>query len=1266
MQKTIHSGWYCFFLTLATIYCFERSGTTLSRAMPEISYTPRQLRVMRPPHALCKQLHRENCERIRVIGCHRRWVSCCRGVRAGRLHRLITSYQQPAQPHSASAMTQLSWEFPTQVPLINDVRNFQLSTTTATTITTTTTQQADTGSLATAAAQCWPPIDVRVADDMLSALPTSTLPLSSTDRRPSSLLSLFQFFPHDLPPDIPQVQVPPQQLSSLQLSMEDCCIFSQNVTSQLFRAGGLEEGSYEGHLLSSQDDVTNPARRRRTETTVQTDHDASSPSQPNERAPTISATTSPSISPQDTNSVLNIDELNVSSQCSSILSQPDLSISTLSDFNLQELFEDEQRVAVLNNDTGNLSYSPNINSDSADSIRDNSIKSPPLSRWLFPIIWLSNIRGGFSSKLDEIASILSANNVNIAAITESWLHDGIDNNLTQIPGYVAYRLDRADGRMGGGIIVFINHSTPCVPVPWLHNPSFEVMWFSFRACRMPRTLTHLLLGVVYHPPAANNLSMNDYLTSCIDQFTRHHPGCGVLILGDFNRLPESSLRAYPLKQVVSSPTRADAILDKIFTNADKWYTAPVILPAVSNSDHFSVLYSPTLSSPQTKGHNVSYYRRSSDPNAKAMLCHAVQKLNWTPVYYMDSVDSQVHYFYNVITSLLDHYLPYIKHTKYSTDKPWVTKQFKHLISQRQRALLFGNRQQYCKLRNRVTRMSRSLRRRYYENKVQALHDADSHSWWKQTKKFLSLTDSDSLEHISIPNGETLANAINSYFVSVSQDLPPIDPKLLDLLTDTELTADFVIEPYEVAEKLSKLNIYKAPGPDEIPTWLLQQCAPYLSEPLAALYNASLKQGVFPEVWKAAEVVPVPKNSPPRCIESDLRPIALLPVVAKIFESFVRKWFMDSLSPTFDALQFGCLRGRSTAHALTSILHLWQSSLDQGHSVRALLIDLSKAFDRVNHNILFKKISERGVPQCLLRWFFSYLSRRQQRTRVKRKTSSWRYLNGSMPQGSLLGPFSFLVLIDDLAPGCQTHKYVDDTTMSEILKSANSPSHMLNFLNAANLWASQNDMKINTNKTKELVLGPWGQHNVTSLETGQGIIERVHQFKLLGVYLDSTLTWTTHIDYITKKATKRLYFLKILKRAGLSPDHLLHYYTAVIRPVLEYCCCVWHHNISNKLALQLENIQKRAMKIIFEHTRGMPYSSALYCANLPSLQHRRDQQARKFFNSILAPDSCLHSLLPAPRDKNLIARLRAARTFPALASRTKRYQSFINFGLLHYQ
>jgi len=105
--------------------------------------------------------------------------------------------------------------------------------------------------------------------------------------------------------------------------------------------------------------------------------------------------------------------------------------------------------------------------------------------------------------------------------------------------------------------------------------------------------------------------------------------------------------------------------------------------------------------------------------------------------------------------------------------------------------------------------------------------------------------------------------------------------------------------------------------------------------------------------------------------------------------------------------------------VSKVTHTWQSSLDKGHSVRLLLVDFSKAFDQVNHNILFQKLLDCNVPQCLLRWLFSYLSLRQQRTHANRKTSNWQYLNGSMPQGSLLGPLAFLVQIDDLTPGCLT-------------------------------------------------------------------------------------------------------------------------------------------------------------------------------------------------------------------------------------------------------
>jgi len=122
----------------------------------------------------------------------------------------------------------------------------------------------------------------------------------------------------------------------------------------------------------------------------------------------------------------------------------------------------------------------------------------------------------------------------------------------------------------------------------------------------------------------------------------------------------------------------------------------------------------------------------------------------------------------------------------------------------------------------------------------------------------------------------------------------------------------------------------------------------------------------------------------------------------------------------------------------------------------------------------------------------------------------------MPQGSLLGPLAFLVQIDDLAPGCLTHKYVDDTTMTEILTSVTSASQMQSFRRTLTDWTLQNDMRINTSKTKELVIGPWGQHNTTLLQTESGAVERVHDFKLLGVYVDSTLSWTKRVEHIAQK------------------------------------------------------------------------------------------------------------------------------------------------------
>jgi len=168
------------------------------------------------------------------------------------------------------------------------------------------------------------------------------------------------------------------------------------------------------------------------------------------------------------------------------------------------------------------------------------------------------------------------------------------------------------------------------------------------------------------------------------------------------------------------------------------------------------------------------------------------------------------------------------------------------------------------------------------------------------------------------------------------------------------------------------------------------------QPLAATFNASIREGYFPPIWKSAEVVPIPKARPPTSISNDLCPISLFPTMAKILEGIVKDWLMPTLEPVLNDGQFGSCPGRSTTHALTAIQHKWLTTLDKGGSVLSLFMDFRKPFDLVDHNILITKLKLFSIPNCLLHWFVSYLSCRRQHV------SSWKSLNGSMPQGSL-GP-----------------------------------------------------------------------------------------------------------------------------------------------------------------------------------------------------------------------------------------------------------------------
>ena len=160
-------------------------------------------------------------------------------------------------------------------------------------------------------------------------------------------------------------------------------------------------------------------------------------------------------------------------------------------------------------------------------------------------------------------------------------------------------------------------------------------------------------------------------------------------------------------------------------------------------------------------------------------------------------------------------------------------------------------------------------------------------------------------------------------------------------------------------------------------------------------------------------------------------------------------------------------------------------------------------------------------------------------------------------------------------------------------------------------------------------------------------------------MDANFSWRSHVDAMLSKATKRLYFLKLLKRAGVPCAQLQQFYVALIRPILEYAAPVWHHLLAKCQSDQIEAIQKRAINIIHSFT---PFSLPISLAS----EHAENKWHATFFESTTQPSSCLHHLLPPPRDPELLSRLRAPSKYPHTSNRTKKYQSFISFAINNYQ
>jgi hypothetical protein len=526
---------------------------------------------------------------------------------------------------------------------------------------------------------------------------------------------------------------------------------------------------------------------------------------------------------------------------------------------------------------------------------------------------------------------------------------------------------------------------------------------------------------------------------------------------------------------------------------------------------------------------------------------------------------------------------------------------------------------------------RNAKSSFYEREFNK-HKNNMTKTWKSINNILNRNNkSEFPDYIETQNGkisdkQIIVHHLNDFFSTIGEKLSSKLPKTnnFNIYLRDQLAYSFSFQrtnSNSITKIIRGMKPKSSSGPDQLSVKLLKAIESCISGPISLLVNQSLSTGIFPQKFKIAKVVPLLKK--PNCFVIDnFRPVSLLPVISKIVEKIVFnqlfKYFTEN--KLFYISQYGYRIAHSTETACLELVDRTTQLLDEKKLPLSVFIDLTKAFDTIDHEILIKKLQHYGIKDLALSWFQNYLNNRMQYVQIENFKSSVNPITTGVPQGSILGPLLFIIYVNDINTISRKFScilYADDTSLCTTIcahqQHPNGKDISQNINKELQLvyeWLTANKLSLNVAKTKYMLFHHPQLHrnripNLT-LKINGTPIEKVTSFNFLGLTISETMSWYNHVEKISLKISKTVGVLCRLKNF-LHKSILLKVYNSLIIPHLHYCVLCWGREKNRVL-----KIQKKCVRILCNAKFNAHTDPLFRKLGLLKIQDIFDIQCVKFF------------------------------------------------------